>query len=209
MISATRPLIYLISDGTITNENFNARSDKLLSLVEAAVRTRIPLVQIREKQLSTKKQLILAGRISAITRGSKTRVLINDRLDIALATGLDGVHLTSSSVGADVIRGVVGKGFVIGASVHSSDELVRARATGADLAVFAPIYETPGKGRGVGVAILRDAVATVAPFPVLALGGIDHSNYKSVIDAGAAGFAAIRFLNNAANLEKLSIEFGL
>ena len=209
MISATRPLIYLISDGTITNENFNARSDKLLSLVETAVRTRIPLVQIREKQLSTKKQLILAGRISAITRGSKTRVLINDRLDIALATGLDGIHLTSSSVGADVIRGVVGKGFVIGASVHSSDDLVRARATGADLAVFAPVFETPGKGKAVGVAILRDAVATVAPFPVLALGGIDDSNYKSVIDAGAAGFAAIRFLNNAANLEKLSIEFAL
>jgi thiamine-phosphate pyrophosphorylase len=209
VISSKPPLIYVISNGSITSYNFESAAHNLLTLVEAAVRLNIPFVQIREKRLTTKLLFELTLRVTSITKASNTRVLVNDRLDIALAAGADGVHLTSTSVRADVVRSATACGYLIGASVHSPDELVLAGSAGADFAVYAPIFETPGKARTIGLDRFRMAVEMVAPFPVIALGGIDETNYQSVIDAGAAGFASIRFLNNIENLEKLSLEFGL
>lgn len=209
MISSNHPFIYVISDGSINSDNFKSASDNLLRLIEVVVRSNIPLFQIREKQLSARLLFELTERVTALTRGTKTRVLVNDRLDVALTAPADGVHLTSSSLDARAVRSATPDGFLIGASIHSVDELIRARSAGADFAVYGPVFETPRKDRVIGLDSLKEAVKAVAPFPVIALGGIDETNYRSVLNVGTAGFAAIRFLNKVENLEKLSLEFGL
>jgi thiamine-phosphate pyrophosphorylase len=209
ILPTRRPLVYLISDGTTTDENYDLKSADLLELIDAAVRFRIPLVQIREKNLSGRNLFDLASRAVAKTLGSATELLINDRLDVALAAGADGVHLTSTSFGADVVRKFVPDGFIIGVSTHAADEIEDAKTAGADFAVFGPVFEAPGKGSVVGVDELKNVVRSFDPYPVLALGGIDDANYRHALSTGGAGFAAIRFLNNAAILEKLWREFGL
>ena len=206
-LSPSRPLIYLISDGSITDESFNERSAELLRLIDAAVRFRVPLVQIREKDLSGRNLFDLSSRAVAKTRGSVTRLLINDRLDVAMASGADGVHLTSKSFGADAVRRVAPDGFVIGVSTHNVEEIERAKIGGADFAVFGTVYESPGKVSAIGLDLLTNAIESAGAFPILALGGIDGTNYREALSIGAAGFAAIRFLNNVANLEMLSKEF--
>lgn len=210
MISSPgKPLVYLISDGLITNENYDRKGDELLQLIESAVRFRIPLIQLREKQLSGWLLSDLASRVVAIIGDTDTRVLINDRLDIALAAGADGVHLPANSFTAGAVRKVAHDDFLIGVSTHSADEIEQAKQDGADFVVLGPVFETPGKDHPLGLDALRNTVEQFIPFPIIALGGIDETNYHDILDAGAAGFAAIRFLNNASNLEKLSSELGL
>jgi thiamine-phosphate pyrophosphorylase len=204
-----RPLIYLISDGSISDYNYEVASSRFLNLLEAAVLAHIPLVQIREKKLTAKALFELTKRATAITKDSLTKILVNDRADIALAAAADGVHLTSQSVLPDAIRKHFPSGFLVGASAHSPDDLISAAKGGADFAVFGPIFESPGKPRMLGLDVLQQAVNKAGDFPVLALGGIDGANYRQALDCGAAGFAAIRFLNDAENLERLRIEFDL
>jgi thiamine-phosphate pyrophosphorylase len=208
-LSREAPLVYLISDGSITDENYPAKSAKLVQLVKAAVNYHIPLIQIREKKISARYLYDLATAMVGLTRNSRTRVLVNDRLDIAIAAGANGVHLTATSVSADVVRRSAPDDYLIAVSTHSQVELEEARCRGADLAVFGPIFESPGKANPIGLIELKNAVDANPEFPVLALGGVDHTNYHHVLDAGAAGFAAIRFLNNAQNLEKLSVDLEL
>ncbi|HEY2865938.1 MAG TPA: thiamine phosphate synthase [Pyrinomonadaceae bacterium] len=209
MPNAVKPLIYFISDGSIDDQNYHIKLAQLLQLLSEAVSANIPFAQLREKQLSPRRLLDLERRAVSVTRGSRTKLLINDRFDVALAAGADGVHLTSTSVRADVIRGSVSPGFVIGVSTHSIDEVRQAADTGADLIVFGPVFDTPSKGVSVGLEALSDAVRGAGDVPVLALGGIDRGNYHDVLARGAAGFAAIRFLNDLQNLARLRAEFNL
>ena len=204
-----KPLIYLISNGSIDDDTYEIASERFLSLFECAVSACIPLVQIREKRLSARLLFELTMRAAAMARGSRTRLLVNDRADIALAAGADGVHLTSQSVLPEAIRKYFPAEFVIGVSTHSPGELGLAAKGGADFAVFGPVFESPGKTPALGLNALREAVSTFPDFPVLALGGIEGSNCKEVIEHRAAGFAAIRFLNDAQNLERLRVEFDL
>jgi len=163
--------------------------------VEAVVGLGVSLVQLREKNLSAQYLYELAVDLVSMTSGTETRLLINDRADIAVAAGADGVHLTSRSLPAKNVRKVFGDDLLIGVSTHSSDDVERAVLGGADFAVFGPIFETPGKNVSNGIIGLREICEEFAPFPVLGLGGIDETNFRSVIEAGASGFAAIRALN--------------
>lgn len=203
------PLVYLISDGSITDENYTAKSSEFLQLVKAAINNHIPLIQIREKEISARCLSDLATAVVDLSRNSRTKVLVNDRLDVAITAGADGVHLTARSAPVDLVRRSAPKEFLIAVSCHSQAELEEARVGGADLAVFGPIYESPGKATPIGLAELKTAVNAEPDFPVVALGGIDETNYRQVLDTGAAGIAAIRFLNNVQNLEKLSDDLGL
>ena len=209
MFRAGKPLIYFISHGSINDQNYNAKSAELLSLLSKVVSANIPLAQIREKQLSTRLLLDLVCRVVSVTHGSQTNLLINDRLDVALASGADGVHLTARSLQPDVVRGAAAAGFIIGISTHSLDEVRQAAASGADLAVFGPVFETPAKGPAAGLEALGDAVKIGNGMPVLGLGGVEETNYRDVLASGAAGFAAIRFLNDSQSLDKLHTEFNL
>ncbi len=200
------PLIYLITDGEITRENFSEKSSQTLKLIAKAVATEVSLIQIREKHLSAKLVFELASKAAQITKNSKTKLLVNDRADIALAARADGVHLPSNSIDAEIIRANFPPDFLIGVSAHSLEEVRQAKLAGADFATFSPIFATASKkkyGAPQGVAKLREVAQTVENFPVIALGGIAENNFGEALKSGAKGIAAIRFFCDAENLEKL------
>ncbi|HKC65899.1 MAG TPA: thiamine phosphate synthase, partial [Pyrinomonadaceae bacterium] len=176
-----------------------------LALVHAATLARVSLIQLREKNLPARTVYELALRSAEITKGTTTRLLINDRADIATAAHADGVHLTTRSIEASVIRRTFGARFLIGVSTHSLLEAQRARDDGADFAVFGPVFDTASKriyGPPVDLDNLREVAQTLSPFPIIALGGITLENAASVLRAGARGVAAIRLLSDAQNLKR-------
>lgn len=202
----SNPIIYLITKGEATPANFDDASRQILDIVSVAAEENIPLIQIREKHLTAKLLFELTVEIVKITKGSQTSVLVNDRADIAVAAGADGVHLTSLSLSAAVIRKTFGSEFIIGSSTHNIDEAMAAVHEGADFIVFGPVFDTPGKGDAVGLSALSDVCDKLGSFPVIALGGIDIENYRSTSDAGAKGFAAIRSLNDTDKLRGIVSE---
>ncbi len=162
------------------------RADVIASAARA-VAGGVDYIQIREKDLSARELLELTCRVRDLAAGSGTRVLVNDRLDIVLAARVDGVHLPSNGIPPDRVRPHVA---ILGVSTHSLEEAIAAETARADYIIFGPIFETPGK-RPVGLQALR-AVTSAIRIPVLGIGGIDSLNAGLVVEAGAAGFAAIR-----------------
>jgi thiamine-phosphate pyrophosphorylase len=152
----------------------------------------------------------LAPRAAAITRGTATRLLVNDRLDIARAAGADGVHLTTRSLPAKVVRSICGDHFLIGVSTHSLETALNARAEGADAIVFGPVFDTESKrafGEPQGLEKLHEATTALTGFPVIAIGGIDLDNAADCFRAGASGIAAIRlFMNTDLKWTKLKLD---
>src|SRR6185436_16502040 len=141
------PLVYLITSGETNASTTPATEDfsNVLRLVEAAVSAKIDLIQIREKELSTKVLYQLSTSAARITSGSPTKLLVNDRADVAATAGADGVHLTSVSLPPEVIRNNFGAEFLIGVSTHSLAEAVAAQRGGSDFVVFGPVFDTPSK----------------------------------------------------------------
>lgn len=134
-----------------------------------------------------------------MSKGSATRLLVNDRFDIAKAAGADGVHLTSRSLPANIVRSICGDDFLIGVSTHSLETALDARAAGADFVVFGPVFETPSKqiyGKPQGLDKLREVTTALQGFPVLAIGGINLENVYECFCAGASGMAAINLFND-------------
>jgi thiamine-phosphate pyrophosphorylase len=159
--------------------------------VERAIRDGVDMIQVREKDLSARELLRLVCRVRDAAAGSNTRILVNDRLDIALAANIHGVHLPGRGLPAAVVRPHVR---VMGCSVHSVDEAVRAAQDGVDFVVFGPVFDTPGKTPH-GLEALR-SVAEAVRIPVLAIGGLSAERIADVLAAGAAGFAAIRYFQS-------------
>src|SRR2546427_2903572 len=142
-----KPITYLITSGETTAGTTPSTEDfsRILELVEAAVAARVSLIQLREKNLTTRVLFELARRAAHITQGSATRLLVNDRGDVAQAAGADGAHLSSGSLESRVVRQTFGEEFLIGASTHSLAEARAARDGGADFAVFGQVFETVSK----------------------------------------------------------------
>jgi thiamine-phosphate pyrophosphorylase len=200
--------VYLITSGETNAQTTPATEEfsNILRLVEAAVAAKIDLIQIREKRLSAKVLHHLSTSAAAITSGSSTKLLVNDRADIARAARADGVHLASSSLPPNIVRRTFGADFLIGVSTHSLEEATAASRNGADFIVFGPVFDTLSKrqyGEPVGLAKLTEVTAKLAPFPVLALGGVTMANAADCIQAGAAGIAAIRLLNDHLRLDQV------
>ena len=192
------PIIYPITSG-------KANPHEILRLVRAAVDAGVPLFQIREKSLPARVLYELVARAVEITHGSRTRLLVNDRADIARAAGADGVHLTTQSLPVEVVRSLFGAEFLIGVSTHSLDEARAARAGGADFVVFGPVFETESKrgfGEPQGLNKLAEVARELGEFPVVAIGGITLDNVDQCFQAGARGIAAIRLLNDTENLTR-------
>ena len=190
-LKVTVPIIYPITSGTATTPD-------ILRLVQAAVDAEAPLFQIREKLLSARALYELVVRAVSITRDTHTKLLVNDRVDIARAAGADGVHLTSRSLPSSVVRMTCGPEFLIGVSTHSLAEARAARDGSADFVVFGPVFETESKrafGPPQGLDNLRAVTRTLDEFPVLAIGGITLDNIPACLSAGASGVAAIHMLD--------------
>ena len=184
-----RPIACLITDRLHLPD---ASGDALVSNVRAAAAAGVQLIQLRERDLDGRALFELAEQVMGAVRGTPARVLINDRLDVALAARVHGVHLRASSFLPSRVRAIAPTGFLIGRSVHSADEAKTMAGEGADYLVFGNVFDTeskPGKP-GVGVAALQD-VARSTPLPVLAIGGVTRERVPQLMAAGAAGFAAI------------------
>lgn len=163
----------------------------------------VSLIQLREKQLTARTLYELTTRAAQLTRESQTRLLVNDRSDIARAAGADGVHLTTRSMRADVIRSMFGDDFLIGVSTHSIEEAQAARAGDADFVVWGPVFATGSKsayGQPQGVANLASFVRKMNPLPVIALGGLDLNNSVECIAAGVRGIAGIGLFQDESRL---------
>ncbi len=187
--------VYLITDRR------QAPGGDIARAVAGALDGGIRAVQLREKDLSGGDLLRLAGRMRDLTARHGARLLVNDRVDVALAVGADGVHLGGASIPASVARRLLGKEALIGCSTHGARELREAVARGADFVTFGPVYPTPSKagyGPPVGVGALAEACRTAA-VPVFALGGVKAENAGEVIGAGAFGIALISGIVAAAD----------
>ena len=164
----------------------------------------VDLIQIREKDLETRALLNLALNLVAASQGHASRVVINDRLDVALAAGAAGVHLGRLSLPAQQVRRIVPQDFQVGASCHSVTEVRAAEEAGANYVLLGPIFETPSKlgyGPPLGLESLRRAASMVS-IPILALGGITVERAWQCREAGAAGFAGIRIFQEAPSVAR-------
>ena len=169
----------------------------LYDVVHAALDGGVRAVQLREKDLEGGELYRLAAQLRDLTTRYTARLLINDRLDVALAVGADGVHLGQTSLPVSTARQLLGPDKLIGVSTHSPDEITAAQ--GADFVVFGPVYFTPSKagyGQPQGLARLRQAVGH-SPVPVFAIGGIQADRIAAVRSAGAHGVALISALSAA------------
>jgi thiamine-phosphate pyrophosphorylase len=192
----SKPILCLITRGasTATTTRDSPECQQILAQVSGAVAAGIELIQLREKCLTARVLFELVEQSAALTHGSATRLLVNDRADIAAAAGAGGVHLTTRSIDAKTIRRTFGDNLLIGSSTHSLAEAEIARAGGADFVVFGPVFATPSKenfGSPTGLGELERVAKDLAPFPVLALGGVDVTNAHDCLRAGASGIAGI------------------
>ncbi len=187
--------VYLITDRR------QAPGGDIARAVAGALEGGIRAVQLREKDLPGSELFRLAGRMRELTARHGAKLLVNDRVDVALAVGADGVHLGGSSIPPSVARRLLGKEALIGCSTHGAWELKEAVAQGADFVTFGPVYPTPSKaayGPPVGLSALASACRE-APVPVFALGGVKAENAGEAIGAGAFGIALISGIVAAAD----------
>jgi thiamine-phosphate pyrophosphorylase len=182
----------------------------VIGRIRATIAAGVDWVQIREKVLSGRELLGLVRE--AVAAGGSARVIVNDRLDMALAAGAAGVHLGRESLGArDVVRWCKSSGgnapadFLVGVSCHSLADAREAESAGAAYIFFGPVFDTPSKrgmGEPQGVARLEEICRSVA-IRVLAIGGVNEQNAGDCIRAGAAGIAAIRLFQDTRDAETL------
>jgi thiamine-phosphate pyrophosphorylase len=178
--------LYVVTDRSLT------KGRPLEAVVDDALQGGAKAIQLREKDLSARALYELAQRLLPIARSRNAALLVNDRIDLALALPLDGVHLARTSLPPAEARGLLGPGRLIGVSCHSVQEAIEAQDA-ADFIVLGPLFFTPSKaayGSPVGLERLREVRQEVR-LPIFGIGGIDASNAAAVIEAGADGVAAI------------------
>ena len=181
------PIICLVTAG-------RGREQRLLDLIVEAAHAGVDLIQIRERRLDDRALVNLTRRAVEATRGTTSRIVVNDRLDVALAADASGVHLRGHSFAADRIRALAPPGFLIGRSVHDPAEAAAVEAGGGcDYLLYGTVFPSTSKRPAdpiSGPGALREVCATVG-IPVLAIGGISIENVSQVAASGAAGIAAI------------------
>ncbi|MFN4279859.1 thiamine phosphate synthase [Thermosynechococcus sp.] len=183
-------------------------SDRLLEIVEAALKGGLPLVQYRDKTSDDQTRLTTARQLQALCRRYGALFLVNDRVDIAVGANADGVHLGQTDIPMELARQILGGDRLVGRSTTNPQELERAIAEGADYVGVGPIFATPTKpGKAaVGFEYLQYA-RKHAPMPQFAIGGIDLGNIDQVVKAGATQVAVVRAIMEAADPEATTREF--
>jgi len=187
MVSQPLPRLYLLTDRRQTHQR------PLASALSQALEAGVRMVQIREKDLDTPELIDLAQQLIPVIKQHHGKVLLNDRVDLALALNADGVHLRSDSLPLPLTRRLLGHEKLIGISTHSVEEVQYAESEGADFVVLGPIFETPSKqiyGHPLGLHTLETA-CRVSHLPIFAIGGITAKHVHPVISSGAYGIAVI------------------
>ena len=177
----------------LVTDRGQTRGRDLVTVVGECLAAGLPAVQVREKDLATADLAVLCRRLRAPTRERGALLIVNDRVDVALATGADAVQRTGASLPLEDVRALAGGRLRVGASVHSVEDAVEAEAKGADWVVFGPVYDTPSK-RPYGAPQGLDALAKVAGrvrLPLIAIGGVTPARVAEVRGSGAFGVAAI------------------
>jgi thiamine-phosphate pyrophosphorylase len=195
--------LYLITDRKLTADRCS-----LTAAVEKALKGGVRAIQLREKDLNAREHLKLAYKMRALTSKYKAKLFINDRFDIALAVGADGVHLTQNSIPVHAVRATVKKKLMIGSSTHSLKEAKDAEKGGADFITLGPVYRTPSKmkyGAPVGLDTLSKVSGRVK-IPVFALGGVKGDKISDVREAGAYGVAMISEIFGAVDIRRKARE---
>jgi thiamine-phosphate pyrophosphorylase len=185
--------LYLITD------RFGCAGRPLVKVVEEALKGGVKGVQLREKDLPSLDMYELAVEMRRLTRLYGAKMLVNDRIDIAMAVGADGVHLGERSVSPVVARKLLGEKGLIGVSCHGVEAAVAAWKGGADFITLGPVYLTPSKaeyGEPLGLSPLAEA-AHLVEIPVFAIGGIKPMNVSEPLSAGARGIALISAILSA------------
>jgi thiamine-phosphate pyrophosphorylase len=194
--------VYVITDRKLLPEG------KFLDGVESALKGGVRAIQLREKDLSPAEMLDLGQEVRRLTEKYQARLFINDRVDVALMVGADGVHLAENSVRVDEVKNRFPQLFA-GVSTHSLESAKKAEAGGADFITFSPIFDTPSKrefGPPQGLDRLKEVTEEVQ-IPVLALGGIKRPNVASVKGAGAYGIALISGIWKARDIADESYQY--
>lgn len=179
--------LYLITDRRRT------AGRSLKAVVREALSGGVRAVQLREKDLPLKEVLLLAESLRTLTQEYKALLVINDRIDVCLAVGADGVHLNKRSLPIPSARKILGPRRLIGYSAHSVSEVIEAEAAGADFVVLGPVYDTPSKrgmGKPIGVEALH-RVSKSSSLPVFAIGGITLQRAEKIFQTGIHGIAVI------------------
>ena len=182
----------LITDRSLCKQSF-------LNTIKLALKGGVKTVQLREKGLTTHELYSIACELRKITLDFNANLIINDRVDIAMAVEADGVHLGWQSLPFNITRRLFGFERLIGISTHNRQEVLQARDYGADYITFGPIFDTPSKAgllKPIGPEEIQNLKSEVT-MPVIALGGINENNVETVLNKGADGIAVISSIMHA------------
>ena len=192
---------YLVTDSGLSKKG-------TLSDVKESVEAGCKIIQYREKNKSTKEMVDEASEIMRICSG-RAIFLVNDRIDVALAVNADGVHIGQDDMPIETARKLLGAEKIIGLTVHNVDEAIRAEKCGADYIGLGSIFDTSTKkdaGKGIGPASIRE-VKDAIKVPVVAIGGINKENCRSVVVNGADSLVAISAVVCSDDVKRETIEF--
>jgi thiamine-phosphate pyrophosphorylase len=194
--------LFLVTDRHQTNGR------PLVPLLQQVLAVGMPVIQLRERDLSARELMTLAREVQAVTDSRRSQLLINDRIDVALALKGVGVHLRSNSLPVSAARQLLGPRRLLGISVHTVDEGLLAQSQGADYIILGPVYETPSKkmfGQPLGIHTLEKACGLVR-IPIIGIGGVTAARAREMRCAGAFGAAVITAILGAADVESATRE---
>ncbi|WP_432644618.1 thiamine phosphate synthase [Methanobrevibacter sp.] len=192
--------LYLVTDKSSDVEKF-------LKTIEEAIKGGVSVVQIREKTSETLDFYNLALRVKEITTKYNVPLIINDRVDVALAIDADGVHVGQSDMPCDVTRKLIGKDKILGVSASTISEAKKAQEDGADYIGTGAVFPTATKDDAPSITKqdLKKVVESI-DIPVVAIGGINHNNAFELIDTGIAGLSVVSAIMNAEDPRSASEE---
>jgi thiamine-phosphate pyrophosphorylase len=192
----------------VVTDRHQTNGRPLIPLLQRVLAVAVPVIQLRERDLSAKELVTFAREVQVMTASRSAQFLINDRIDVALALEGVGVHLRSNSLSVPVARQLLGAGRLLGVSVHGVEEAMQAESQGADYIVLGPIYETPSKqmfGPPLGIHTL-EKVCSLVRIPIIGIGGVTAARAREMRRAGAFGAAVITAILGADDIESATRE---
>jgi thiamine-phosphate pyrophosphorylase len=201
-------MLTLSSRLLVVTDRHQTHGRPLVPLLQRVLTAVAPAIQLRERDLSARELVTLAREVQAVTASRRAQLLINDRIDVALALEGVGVHLRSNSLPVSVARQMLGTQRLLGISAHSVEEAVQGASQGADYIVLGPIYETPSKqlfGPPLGIHTLEKACRLVR-IPIIGIGGVTAARAREMRHAGAFGAAVITAILGATDVESAARE---